>query len=81
MCESVLLTKYPNPNVQDTFWKILKKTHPHAFWDFYKDKAWRGFFQRISRAVRFKEDHVYVLSPDLRVLEAVRKMQKTNGYV
>ena len=78
MCKSVVLTKYPNPNVQDTFWKVLRRTHPYAFWDFYKDKAWRGFFQRISRAVRFSKDHVYVLSPDLRVLEAVKEMQKTS---
>lgn len=75
MCNSVVFTKYPNPNVSDTFWKILQKTHPDSFWDFYRDKASREFLQRIYRAVRSKNDHVYILSPDLRVLDAVKKLQ------
>lgn len=75
MCKSVIFTKYPNPNVKDTFWKILQKTHPNYFWDFYKDKARREFLQRIYRAVRSKDDHVYILSPDMRVIDAVRELQ------
>lgn len=75
-CRSVVFTKYPNPNVKDTFWKILEKTHPDYFWEFYRDKARREFLQRIYRAVRSKNDHVYVLSPDSRVLDAVREMQE-----
>ena len=74
-CRSVVFTKYPNPNINGTFWKILEKTHPNYFWEFYKDKARREFLQRIYRALRSKEDHVYVLSPDIRVLDAVRKLQ------
>lgn len=74
-CNSVVFTKYPNPNVKGTFWKILQKTHPNSYWDFYKDKARREFLQRIYRAVRSKDDYVYVLSPDIRVLDAVKKMQ------
>lgn len=76
-CKSVIFTKYPNPNVAEPFWKILEKTHPEYFWDFYKDKARREFLQRIYRAVRSKDDHVFVLSPDLRVLNAVIEMHKT----
>ncbi len=75
ICRSVVFTKYPNPNVQGSFWKILEKTHAKYFWDFYKDKARREFLQRLYRALRSKEDHVYVLSPDLRVLNAVRALQ------
>ena len=78
-CNSVIFTKYPNPNVKSTFWKILEKTHPDYYWDFYKDKARRDFLQRIYRAVRSKEDHVYVLSPDSRVLDAVRGLQDANN--
>lgn len=74
-CKSVVFTKYPNPNVKDTFWQILEKTHPNYYWEFYRDKARREFLQRIYRAVRSKTDHVYVLSPDSRVLDAVREMQ------
>ncbi|MBI5803124.1 hypothetical protein HY448_00350 [Candidatus Pacearchaeota archaeon] len=75
MCNSVVFTKYPNPNVNETFWKILKKTHPDYYSEFYKDKANREFLQRIYRALRSKDDHVYVLSPDTRVLNAVRDLQ------
>lgn len=75
ICNSVIFTKYPNPNVKGTFWKVLEKTHPEYYWDFYKDKARRDFLQRIYRAVRSADDHVYVLSPDIRVLDAVRSLQ------
>ena len=78
MCRSILFTKYPNPNIQDTFWKILKKTQPDYFWSFYKDKARREFLQRIYRALRSKDDHIYILSPDTRVLDAVREIQLAN---
>ena len=75
MCNSVILTKYPNPNIQDTFWKILQKTHPEYFWEFYKDKAKREFLQKLNRAIRSINDHIYVLSPDTRVLDAVIELQ------
>lgn len=79
VCNSVIFTKYPNPNVKGTFWRILEKTHPDYYWDFYKDKARRDFLQRIYRAVRSEKDHVFVLSPDMRVLDAVRRLQISNG--
>jgi Rad3-related DNA helicase len=71
-CNSIVFTKYPNPNVQDPFWKILSKTRPTYYWDFYKDKAVRELWQRVYRGVRFNRDHVYVLSPDIRVIEAFK---------
>ncbi|MAG38227.1 hypothetical protein CMI45_02490 [Candidatus Pacearchaeota archaeon] len=81
VCKSMIFTKYPNPNMQDTFWKVLMKTHSDYFWDFYKDKARREFLQRLYRALRSMDDHVYILSPDLRVLEAVQGLQKQNGEI
>ena len=72
-CNSIVFTKYPNPNVQDAFWKILMKTNPIQYWDFYKDKARRELWQKIYRGLRFKDDHVFVLSPDTRVLDAFGK--------
>lgn len=74
ICNSIVFTKYPNPNIQDTFWKILKKTHPNYFWNIYMDKAKREFLQRLYRALRSKDDQVYVLSPDSRVIDALKKM-------
>ncbi|MBA7620368.1 hypothetical protein ES703_27717 [subsurface metagenome] len=68
-CNSIIFTKYPNPNVRDVFWKILNKTKPEYYWSFYKDKARRELWQKIYRGLRFKDDHIYLLSPDSRVLE------------
>jgi len=72
-CHSIIFTKYPNPNVQAPFWKILMKTRPQNYWSFYKDKARREFLQKVYRGLRFKEDHIYLLSPDIRVLEAGKR--------
>jgi len=72
-CNSIIFTKYPNPNVKDAFWKILNQTHPQHYWEFYRDKARRELWQKVYRGLRFKEDHVYVLSPDSRVLDAFNR--------
>lgn len=72
-CNSIVFTKYPNPNVEDAFWKILMKTKPERYWEFYKDKARRELLQKVYRGLRFKEDKIEVLSPDLRVLEFFEK--------
>ncbi len=68
-CNSIVFTKYPNPNVQDAFWRILNKTHPQYYWMFYRDKARRELLQKIYRGLRFKEDKIDLLSPDIRVLD------------
>ena len=67
-CNSIIFTKYPNPDVKSAFWRILKQTKPTYYWSFYKDKAQRELWQRVYRGLRFKEDHVFLLSPDERVL-------------
>ncbi|MFW6233179.1 MAG: helicase C-terminal domain-containing protein [Nanoarchaeota archaeon] len=67
-CNSIIFTKYPNPNVKDSFWKILHKTKPGHYWNFYKDKAKRELLQKVYRGLRSKDDSVFVLSPDSRVL-------------
>jgi len=70
-CNSVVITKFPYPNTQSLFWRILKKNKPLIFWEFYKDKAHRELLQRIYRSVRAKDDHIFLLSPDIRVLRSV----------
>ena len=67
-CRSVIFTKYPYPDVNSLFWKVLRKTRPEYYMIFYMDKARREFLQRLYRALRSKDDHVFLLSPDLRVL-------------
>ncbi len=72
-CNSVILTKYPYPNIKNLFWQILRKEQPDKFAEFYLDKAKRELLQKIYRALRFKEDHVLLLSPDSRILDAYLK--------
>jgi len=51
-CNSIVFTKYPNPNIQSDFWRILKQTKPQFYWDFYKDKAKRELLQKIYRRIK-----------------------------
>lgn len=69
MCNSIIITRFPYPNISGVFWKILKKNKPISFMPFYMDKAKRELLQRIYRGLRSKDDKVELLSPDIRVLE------------
>ncbi len=69
-CNSIIVTKFPYPNIQGLFWKILKQEQPDKFMQFYMDKARRELIQKVSRGVRFKGDKVDLWSPDVRVLNA-----------
>ena len=69
-CNSIVITKFPYPNIQGLFWKILKKEQPEKFMEFYMDKARRDLYQKIARGIRFKGDKVNLYSPDIRVLNA-----------
>ena len=67
-CSSVVLTKFPYPNIKSLFWKVLRQEQPEKFQEFYVDKAHRELVQRIARGIRFKGDSVQLLSPDVRVI-------------
>jgi Rad3-related DNA helicase len=69
-CNSIVITRFPYPNIQGLFWKILKKEQPDKFMEFYLDKARRDLFQKVARGVRFKGDKVDLLSPDVRVINS-----------
>ncbi len=69
ICNSIIITRFPYPNISNIFWKILKKTNPQHFMSFYIDKAHRELLQKIYRGLRSKNDKVYLLSPDNRVLD------------
>lgn len=73
-CRSIVFTKFPNPDVKDAFWKILRQTKPQYYWMFYRDKARRELLQKLYRGLRTKEDYISLLSPDIRVLEEFEKM-------
>ncbi len=68
ICNSIIITRFPYPNISGIFWRILKKTNPQHFMSFYMDKARRELLQRIYRGLRSKNDKVELLSPDIRVL-------------
>ncbi|MBI2046756.1 DEAD/DEAH box helicase family protein [Candidatus Pacearchaeota archaeon] len=70
VCNSIIITKYPYPDVKGLFWQLLKKIKPEHYRGFYLDKARREFLQRIYRGLRSEHDHIYLLSPDSRVFEA-----------
>jgi len=67
-CNSIVITRYPYPNISGLFWKILKKEQPDKFMEFYLDKARRDLIQKVARGVRFKGDKVELWSPDIRVI-------------
>lgn len=67
-CRSIIMTRFPYPNISGLFWKILKKEQPDKFMEFYLDKARRELIQKVARGVRNKTDWVELLSPDSRVM-------------
>ena len=71
-CNSIVFTKYPYPNISSLFWRVLKKSKPKYFDLFYRDKAQREFLQRTYRGLRSENDHIYLLSPDLRIFSAFK---------
>ena len=72
VCNSIILTRFPYPDISSPFWKLLRKLKPEHYNSFYLDKARRELLQRIYRGLRFKDDHIYLLSPDIRVFENLK---------
>jgi Rad3-related DNA helicase len=68
-CNSIIISRFPYPNISSLFWRILKKNKPNSFRDFYLDKAKRELLQKIYRGLRSKQDKVELLSPDKRVID------------
>lgn len=75
LCNSIIFTKYPNPDISSLFWKVMKKSKPKYFQIFYVDKAKRELLQRIYRGLRSKNDHIKLLSPDLRVFNGINDLK------
>jgi len=71
VCNSIVVTRFPYPNISGIFWKILKKINPQNFMSFYMDKAKRELLQKIYRGLRSEDDKIYLMSPDIRVFGVV----------
>jgi len=70
VCNSIIFTKFPYPNISSLFWRVLRRSKPEYFNMFYMDKAKRDLLQMVYRGLRSEDDHINVLSPDLRVLNS-----------
>ncbi len=68
MCNSIIISRFPYPNISSLFWKMLRRTNRENFMNFYIDKAKRELTQKIYRGLRSKYDKLDLLSPDVRVL-------------
>ncbi|KXA97304.1 hypothetical protein AKJ38_01550 [candidate division MSBL1 archaeon SCGC-AAA259I14] len=75
--ESVVLLKYPFPNLGDSLLKATKKRlGEKKFWTYYRDIAEREFIQQIGRTVRSPDDEVEFWSPDAKCHERLRQSWK-----
>ena len=72
ICNSIVVTRFPYPNISSIFWRALKKKNPENFMNFYIDKANREILQKIYRGLRSKNDKIYLLSPDIRVFNKIK---------
>lgn len=76
-CRSVVIQKYPYPNLGDPYLQALKKRLGKEFWDYYEDMARRDLIQQIGRVVRSEKDWAEVWSPDRTVYEKMRGLRET----
>ncbi|OKY78068.1 MAG: Rad3-related DNA helicase DinG [Candidatus Methanohalarchaeum thermophilum] len=76
-CRSVIIQKYPYPDLSDPYLVAVKNRLGKAFWDYYEDLARRDLIQQIGRVVRDKKDWAELWSPDLTVYKKIRKLKFT----
>ncbi|MFQ5975160.1 MAG: helicase C-terminal domain-containing protein [Candidatus Hydrothermarchaeales archaeon] len=73
-CRSIVLTKYPFPDLKDPVLRVMKKRmKDEPFWRYYRDIAKREFYQQMGRGLRSESDWLEVWSPDLKVHEELQK--------
>jgi len=73
-CRSIVVLKYPYPDLNDPVLKTMERVLKGKFWKYYEDKARRELIQQIGRGLRSKHDWVEVWSPDRRVTRTVPKI-------
>lgn len=68
-CRSIVLMKYPMPNISDIILKTMRRLLGEtAFWNYMHDMANRNMIQQCGRALRHKDDWCQVYSLDAKVL-------------
>lgn len=74
-CRSVVIQKYPYPNLGDPYLQALKKRLGNEFWDYYEDMARRDLVQQIGRVLRSDDDWAEIWSPDKKVYNKLRGLR------
>ena len=78
-CRSIVMLKFPFPDVGDPILKALKlKLGDKVFWQYYHDIAEREFIQTLGRGVRHENDWIELWSPDKTVFGYLKNVWKGN---
>ncbi len=75
-CRSVVIQKYPYPDLSDPYLMALKERLGDAFWKYYEDMARRDLIQQIGRVVRNDNDWAEIWSPDKKVYYKLRGLRR-----
>ena len=72
MCRSIILMKYPYPDITSNQIKMIKKYYSDIeYRKFISDFIFREIKQNIGRVLRHKNDYANFLSPDLKLLNFI----------
>lgn len=81
-CRSIIITKFPLPNISDIVFRVLRKTLGDTiFWQYVRDVANRDLIQQCGRAIRHKDDWCEIWSPDEQVPLAIHALWKGNKNI
>jgi len=76
-CRSIILLKYPIPNISDVLKKAQRKLLGETvFWKYINDMADRDLLQQCGRAIRHKDDWCQIYSPDRKSVNRLRQIWK-----
>jgi len=77
LCRSIILLKYPYPNIKDIILQTIKRQYGDSeFWEYMQDHADRNLIQQCGRAIRSADDWCLIYSPDLRAIERLEQVWK-----
>jgi len=68
-CRSIVILKYPYPDLSDVILQTMHKLLGELFWSYYQDMANRNLIQQCGRAIRHKDDWCEVYSLDKAVIQ------------
>lgn len=76
-CRSIIITKFPFPDLSDVVFKVLRETlGDHIYWKYVRDIANRELIQQCGRAIRHNNDWCEIWSPDSKVLSNILRLWK-----